>query len=48
MIVAAGLAPTANPESAVILQLPPESYTAILSGKNGATGVGLIEIYNLR
>jgi hypothetical protein len=48
MIAAAGLAPTANPESAVILQLPPESYTAILSGKNGATGVGLIEIYNLR
>jgi hypothetical protein len=48
MIAAAGLAPNANPESAVILQLPPASYTAILSGKNGATGVGLIEIYNLR
>ena len=48
MIAAAGLAPNANPESAVVLQLPPASYTAILSGKNGATGVGLIEIYNLR
>jgi hypothetical protein len=47
-IAAAGLAPAANPESALILQLPPASYTAILSGKNGATGVGLIEIYNLR
>jgi hypothetical protein len=48
MITAAGFAPKATAESALILQLPPASYTAILGSKTGASGVGLIEIYNLR
>ena len=43
----AGLAPTNPLESAVLLQLTPGDYTAVLSGVNGATGVGLVEIYNV-
>jgi glucose/arabinose dehydrogenase len=46
-ISAAGLAP-ANPlESAVFASLVPGTYTAIVAGKNGGTGVGLVEVYNL-
>ncbi len=33
--------------SAAILTLQPGSYSAIVSGKNGATGVALIEVYDL-
>ena len=29
------------------MTLPPGAYTAIESGKNGGTGVGLVEVYNL-
>ena len=39
----------ANPsESGIFTSLPPGQFTAILAGKNGVTGVGTIEIYNLR
>lgn len=34
-------------ESALLVTLNPGTYTAILSGKSGGTGVGLVEIYNL-
>jgi hypothetical protein len=34
-------------ESGIFISLPPGQFTAILAGKNGATGIGLIEIYNL-
>ena len=34
-------------ESGIVASLPPGQFTAILAGKNGATGIGLIEIYNL-
>jgi hypothetical protein len=47
-IIAAGLAPTDNRESAVFQELPPGAYTAILSGTAGNTGVGLIEVYSTR
>jgi hypothetical protein len=47
-ITSSGFAPKASAESAVVLQLPPASYTTILGSKTGAPGVGLIEIYNLR
>ncbi|HEV2804595.1 MAG TPA: hypothetical protein VGW57_06660 [Chthoniobacterales bacterium] len=43
-----GFAPKAAAESAVVLQMSPGSYTAILASKTGAPGVGLVEIYNLR
>jgi hypothetical protein len=42
-----GLAPTQPAESALQATLSPGSYTAIVSGANGATGVGLVEIYDL-
>ena len=46
-ISAKGLAPASGNESALPLTLPPGQYTAIVSGKNNGTGVGLIEIYNI-
>jgi hypothetical protein len=46
-IDSAGLAPANDTEAAIIMSLPPGSYTAILTGANGTTGVGLIEIYDL-
>jgi plastocyanin len=39
-----GLAPPNDLESAILRTLPPGNYTAILSGKNGTTGVGLVEV----
>jgi hypothetical protein len=42
-----GLALPHNDESGIFSTLPPGAFTAILSGKNGGTGVGLVEIYNL-
>jgi hypothetical protein len=41
------LAPSDPAEAATILHLPVGAYTAIVSSPDGATGVGLIEIYNL-
>src|SRR5204862_4479381 len=46
-IEATGLPPTSDLESAILVTLPPGAYTAILAGKNGATGVGLVEVYDL-
>jgi hypothetical protein len=42
-----GLAPTQPAESALQATLNPGSYTAIVRGANGTTGVGLVEIYDL-
>ena len=42
-----GLAPTNSLESGVFAPLPPGAFTAILAGKNGGTGIGLVEIYNV-
>jgi hypothetical protein len=40
--------PPPNPlEACIDISLPPGAFTAILAGKNGGTGVGLVEIYNL-
>ncbi len=46
-IEATGLAPANDLESAIVLDLDPGAYTAILSGTNSTTGVGLVEIYDL-
>ena len=46
-IESAGFAPTQPEEAAIIMDLGPGSYTAILRGKDNSTGVGLIEAYNL-
>jgi hypothetical protein len=45
-LTAAGLAPTSNLESALVATLPPGLYTALLSGSNGATGIGIVEVYD--
>jgi len=42
-----GLAPSNDRESALAITLPPGRYTAVVAGKNGVTGVGVVEIYNL-
>ena len=33
-------------ESVIVATLQPDSYTAILTGNNDTTGVGLIEVYD--
>src|SRR5881227_2329629 len=46
-IAATGKAPSNDLESAVLALLAPGNYTAIVAGKNGTTGVALIEFYSL-
>ena len=41
------LALTDTNESGIYASLPPGSFTAILAGKDGGTGIGLVEIYNV-
>ena len=45
-LTAAGLAPTNPLESGIASTLPPGLYTALLSGFNNATGVGVVEVYD--
>ncbi len=47
-LTANGLAPQDPKESGIFTSLPPGAFTAILAGKNGGTGIGLIEVYNLK
>ena len=42
-----GLGPPNPSESALVLHLPAGSYTAIVRGANGGTGVALAEVYTL-
>ncbi|MGE5213351.1 MAG: Kelch repeat-containing protein [Nitrospirota bacterium] len=42
-----GHAPTDASESAIIAELPPGNYTAIVRGVNSTTGVALVEVYDL-
>ena len=46
-IEATGLQPSNDLESALISTLDPGSYTAVVSGKDGGTGVGLVEGYDV-
>jgi hypothetical protein len=46
-LMALGLAPQSTLESGIYMPLPAGSFTAVLAGKNGGTGVGLVEIYNV-
>jgi pectin methylesterase-like acyl-CoA thioesterase len=46
-IEATGIAPTDDRESAIVASLPPGPYTAILASRDGGTGIGVIEVYNL-
>ena len=46
-IEATTIPPTNDFESTIVAILRPGPYTAILAGKNGGTGVGLVEVYDL-
>jgi hypothetical protein len=46
-IQSSGFAPSHPLESAVLMTLSPGAYTAIVSGVNTGTGVGLVEVYTV-
>ena len=46
-IMNSGYAPSNGLESAIIADLQPGNYTAIVRGVNDTTGVGLVEVYDL-
>jgi len=46
-IIATGIPPTNDLESAIVRNLDPGNYTAIVRGVNGTTGVALVEAYAL-
>ena len=46
-IIATGIAPTNDLESAIDATLNPGAYTAVVRGKNNTSGVALIEVYDL-
>jgi hypothetical protein len=46
-ISATGLSPYDPLDCALILDLPAGAYTAMISGKNGGTGIALVEVYDL-
>lgn len=45
-IEALGVAPSDSRESAILITPPPGHYTALVSGKNGGMGIGLVEFYS--
>lgn len=47
-IEATGLPPGNARESAILTALAPGSYTAIVRGKGGTTGVALVEVFKVR
>jgi hypothetical protein len=46
-IRATGMPPGNDAEAAILMDLMPGAYTAIVVGENGASGVGLVEIFGL-
>jgi hypothetical protein len=46
-LISRGLAPQNAKEAAVVMSLPPGAFTALLGGRNGGTGIGLVELYNV-
>lgn len=46
-IIATGVAPTRDAEAAIVTTFSPGSYTAIVRGVNGTTGVAVVEVYQL-
>jgi hypothetical protein len=42
-----GLAPSSALESAVLVTLNPGAYTAVVSGADGTTGIGIVEVFEL-
>jgi len=46
-IEATGLAPGNELESAIVATLAPGAYTAVVGGKGGTSGIGVVEVYDL-
>ena len=46
-IIATGIPPTNDLESAILETLDPGAYTAIVKGNNDTSGVGMVEVYDL-
>jgi len=46
-LTASGFSPPDERDAAMLVNLGPGSYTAIVHGKNTATGIALVEVYNL-
>ena len=46
-IEATNIQPTNDLEPAIVNTLPAGAYTAIMRGKNNATGIGLVEVYRV-
>ena len=42
-----GIPPADDRESAIVIALDPGNYTAIVAGKNGTTGIALVEVFDL-
>jgi len=47
-IQATTIPPSHDLESAIVTEVPPGSYTAVVAGNAGATGVALVEVYQLQ
>lgn len=46
-LTANGLALSSPKESGIFITLPAGQFTAILAGKSGGVGIGLVEVYNI-
>jgi len=46
-VTTSGFAPSNALESAILMNLPPGAYTAIVSGVGGGTGVGIVEVFEV-
>ena len=46
-IIATTIPPTKDAESAILMTLTPDAYTAIVRGKDNTTGIALVEAYQL-
>jgi hypothetical protein len=46
-IIATGLPPTNDLESAIVITLAPGAYTAVVSGVGGTEGIGFVQYYSL-
>jgi hypothetical protein len=46
-VTASGFAPSNSLESAILVNLAPGAYTAIVSGAGGGTGVGIVEVFEV-
>jgi hypothetical protein len=46
-IAATNVPPPDDRESAIVATLPAGAYTAIVRGKSGMSGIGIVEVYNL-